>query len=337
MMNEIYGFQNTRKEVMQSSSGGAFIALCKAFEKLYAGNTVFCGAAFDSEMNVVHKCVESLEECKIFKGSKYVKSRCEIQKMNLDLAVQRGKHVFFSGTPCQINALNQYIEKQNLPRQMFITVDVICHGAPKVEFWNAYRKWLEMRNGSKITEYSFRYKPEGWKAYPAFVRFENVKTLVNTAETSVYSKMHMARYSIGKGCFSCPYAKEERISDITLGDYWGVEKVFPDLEYKRGVSLVLVHSQQGQELVQMIGQSRGVFLQKTTDESYLQFQHNLRKPTECPEGYEKFWDDFAQMPFENILNKYIGYGRKYCIMHQIKKIVRKTPLIEWYRDRRNGR
>ena len=335
-MDEVYAFQNTQAEVMQSSSGGAFIALCKAFEAMYAGNTVFCGAAFDDKMNVVHRCVNSAAECEIFKGSKYVKSRCEIQNLALDLAVQNGKHILFSGTPCQIYSLNQYIKKRSLSRQMFLTVDVICHGAPRKEFWDAYRGWLEERNGSKITKYSFRYKSEGWKAYPAFARFENGKELVNTAETSVYSKMHMARYSITKGCFSCPFAKEERVSDITLGDYWGVEKVFPKLAYKNGVSLVIAHSQPGVALVEVLGQSEDVFLQKTADKTYLQHQHNLRKPTECPEQYEKFWIDFAQMPFEAVLRKYIGYGCKYRVMHQIKKLVRKTPLIEWYRNRRKG-
>lgn len=333
-MNEVYAFQNVPKEVMQCSSGGAFIALCQVFEEKYAGNSVFCGAAFDNNMNVIHCCVSSLEECRIFKGSKYVKSQCEIQKLGLEDYIKKGKHILFSGTPCQIYALNQYVKSHGLPREMFLTVDVICHGTPKKEFWNAYKMWLEKKNESKLVAYSFRYKPEGWKAYPAFAKFENGKTLINTAETSVYSKMHMARYSISKGCFSCPFSKEERTSDITLGDYWGVEYVFPDLAYKNGVSLVIVHSDRGIELVEKLKLKQELFLEKTASKSYLQFQHNLNKPTECPNCYEEFWNDFSKMPFEELLKKYIGYGVKYRIEYSIKKIARKTPLIEWYRKRR---
>ena len=336
-MDEVYAFQNKQKEVMQSSSGGAFIALCYAFEEKHAGNVIFCGASFDSEMNVVHRCVSSASKCEIFKGSKYVKSRCEIQKLNLEEYVKNGKYVLFSGTPCQIAALNQYIKSHNLPQKMFMSVDVICHGTPKTEFWNAYRTWLEEKSGSKLIAYSFRYKPEGWKAYPAFAQFENRKTFVNTAETSVYSRMHMAGYSITKSCFSCPFSKEERISDITLGDYWGVEHVFPDLEYKNGVSLVIAHSNQGIELVKELRRNEGTFLKKTIDKTYLKFQHNLNSPTVCPDRYEEFWNDFSWMSFEKLLAKYIGYGKKYQIVYQIKKIVRKTLLIEWYRKRRENR
>lgn len=333
-MNQVYAFQNTPEEVMKSSSGGAFIALCRAFERKHAGQVVFCGAAFDEKLNVVHSCVKTVMECEIFKGSKYVKSRCDFRKLEFEKYIEAGKYILFSGTPCQVFSLNQYIKNHELPRDRFLTIDVICHGTPKVEFWNAYKTWLENKNKSALVAYSFRYKLEGWKAYPAFAQFENKKVIVNTAETSVYSKMHMERYSISKGCFSCPFSKEERISDITLGDYWGVEHVFPEVKYKSGVSLMIVHSDQGVEIVEKIECNRDVFLKKTTDRTYLQFQHNLNSPTECPERYSEFWTDFSQLSFEKLLKKYIGYGKKYRMIYQIKKIARKTPLIEWYRNRR---
>lgn len=332
-MHRVYAFQNTLEEVMNSSSGGAFIALCTAFERKYPGNAVFCGVTFDEKLNVVHKCVQSIKECEIFKGSKYVHSRCDLKKLGLVEYIREGKYILFSGTPCQIFSLNQYIKINDLPRDRFLTIDVICHGTPKVEFWNSYKKWLEMRNGSSLINYSFRYKPEGWKAYPAYAQFDNKKVLINTAETSIYSKIHMERYSISKGCFSCPFSKEERISDITLGDYWGVEKVFPKLEYKSGVSLILTHSTRGVDIVEQIKSNDGIFLEETTDKTYLKFQHNLNRPTECPERYSEFWTDFYQLPFEKLLEKYIGYGLKYRIIHQIKKLARKTPVIEWYRGR----
>lgn len=335
-INEVYAFQNVKEEVMKSSSGGAFIALCRAFDSIYKGKTVFYGAAFDDKLNVVHCCAKSVNECEIFQGSKYVKSKCNFQELRIKEQIQKGKHVLFSGTPCQIYALNQYIKKYELPRHMFVTVDVICHGTPKTEFWNAYKCWLEKKNGSSMIKYSFRYKPEGWKAYPAFAQFENGKKLINTAATSVYSQVQMAGLSIGKGCFSCPFAKEKRISDITLGDYWGIEHVFPELPYEKGVSLIIVHSQEAAIIIEKMGTLQDVFCIKTKDKSYLKYQHNLNKPTECPKNYDCFWNDFSKLSFDELLARYIGYGYKYNIIYQIKKIVRKTPLIEWYRDRRRN-
>lgn len=333
-INQVYAFQNLKEEVMKSSSGGAFIALCRAFENIHKGNAVFYGAAFDDKLNVVHRYAESVNECKAFQGSKYVKSNCNIQELKIKEQIRKGKYILFSGTPCQIYALNQYIKRHELPRHMFLTVDVICHGTPKTEFWDAYKSWLEQKYGSRMTKYSFRYKPEGWKAYPAFAAFENGKILINTAETSVFSHVQMAGLSIAKGCFSCPFANERRFSDITLGDYWGIEHVFSNLHYKKGVSLVLVHSQEAVALIDEMCKSQNTFCIKTTDKSYLKYQHNLNNPTQCPENYERFWNDFSKLSFEELIIKYIGYGYKYKIIYQIKKAIRKTPLIEWYRDGR---
>lgn len=336
-MPKVYAFKNTVEEIMKSSSGGAFIAICQAFEKLYGkGNVAFCGATFDENMIVKHMCVDSAEECHIFQGSKYVKSDCNYIFAKLKEKLQSGKKVLFSGTPCQIFAFNAFVKKENLNSDDVLTVDIICHGAPKKEFWLDYKKWIEAKAGASLTGYSFRYKPEGWKAYPAYAEFSNGKKFINTPDTSVYSKMHMTRYSIGKGCFSCPFAKEERISDITLGDYWGVERVMPEMANKKGVSLVLVHTDAGIKAIGAIDNSN-TSICETKDRSYLNYQHNLNKPTEMPDRYDEFWKDYKENDFESILKKYIGYGSKYRITYRVKKFVRKTPLIEWYRNRKlNG-
>lgn len=335
-MPDVYAFKNIDKEVMKSSSGGAFIAICQTFEVLHGiGNVAFCGAAFDDQMMVKHMCVESAAECCIFQGAKYVKSECNYIFPELKNQVLNGRWVMFSGTPCQVYALKSFLHKEKVDFEMVFTIDVVCHGVPKKEFWLDYKNWIGSKAGAKLKSYSFRYKLEGWKAYPAYSEFENGKRMVNTPETSVYSRMHMARYSISKGCFSCPFSKEERVSDITLGDYWGVEKIIPDIPSKTGVSLVLVHTNKGKNIVKIIEQT-GIYLVETEDRSYLKHQHNLNRPTERPERYDEFWKDYENDEFEGILRKYLGYGLKYKIIFVVKKMVRKTPLIEWYRSRKSG-
>ena len=334
-MSRVYAFQNTVEEVMRSSSGGAFIAICKAFEEMHgAGNVVFYGATYGDNMQVEHRGVFSAQECSIFQGSKYVKSKCKMDDLGIADELNQGKAILFSGTPCQVHAFNIYIKKYEPFEEKILTIDIICHGTPKVEFWNAYKEWLEKKNKSKMVAYSFRYKPQGWKAYPAYAEFENGKVLVNAAETSVFSKMHMARYSINKGCFSCPFSKEERVSDITLGDFWGIEKLLPKMNYKTGVSLVLSHSDDADSLIEHLAQNEEYFCRETKRRDYIKYQHNLNKPTEKPVNYEQFWSDFSTISFEKILQKYVGYGLKYRVFFCIKKVIRKTPLIEWYRNRK---
>lgn len=333
-MPEVYAYKNTHDEVMKSSSGGAFIAICHAFEAIGGkGNTTFYGAAFDEDMNVVHKRVESAGECRIFQGSKYVKSATETVYSDAARDLSEGRYVLFSGTPCQIAALKKTLEKNGADTEKLLTVDIICHGTPKKEFWNDYKAWLEDKTSGKLTEYSFRYKPQGWKAYPAYARFDNGKTLINTAETSVFSVAHMKLYSIAAGCFSCPFSNMNRRGDITLGDYWGVEKAVPEIPAKTGVSLILVNNPRAAALVESL-KTEGAYLVKTEDRSFITRQHNLNYPTKKPDGYDAFWQFYKENGFEATIRKYLGYGTKYRLAFAVKKLVRKTPLIEIYRNRK---
>lgn len=334
-MTHIYAYKNTEEEVMRSSSGGAFIRLCREFEEIHGKeNVAFYGVVLDENMEVKHMRANSAEQCHIFQGSKYVKSdflNCRQEIMD-DLT--DGKWVLFSGTPCQVYSVINYFSKKNLTDRLF-TIDIICHGTAKKEVWESYISWIEKMYGGKLISYSFRYKPEGWKAYPGYAKFDNGIELINTPETSVFSKLHLKAYSIEKGCFKCPFARQKRNSDCTLGDYWGIENTdTPIVKKETGVSLILANSERGQILVQGIfdkTKKMGDYIIETFDHKYLDHQHNLNKPTEIPNDYDIFWDDYVNASFEEIISKYLHWGIKYRVQFKIKKLVRKTPLISIYR------
>lgn len=332
-MREVYAYQNTASMLKISSSGGAFIGLCKAFFQLYPDGAV-CGAAFCEDMTVTHQLVHSYEDCARFQGSKYVRSQCgREQQSAVCEALQKGQHVLFSGTPCQVFAMKKHAEVHGAPMDRLLTVDLICHGAPKPEVWADYLRWLENGKG-RVTAYSFRYKPEGWKAYPAYAQLDNGEKLVNTARTSVYSRLHLKGYSLPKGCFTCPFSRQERAGDITIGDYWGIEEEKLSIPAKLGVSLVLLNQEAGRVLIEQIQKQsaeEGTFIRRIENERYLRYQHNLKKPTEQPAAYDAFWKDYAEHPFEWMLRKYLGYGPMYHARFAVHKMVRKTPAIALYR------
>lgn len=336
-MKKVYAFKNENKEVMNSSSGGAFIAICKTFENVFGiGMVSYYGATYDDNMNVVHKRVDTAEQCHIFQGSKYVKSNHARVLKEIELDVENKKKILFSGTPCQVFAVKNYLKAKNVTYDDIYYIDIICHGTPQVKIWEDYKRWLEAKHNSKLIKYSFRYKPEGWKAYPAYAKFENGKKLINTAETSIYSKLHMIGYITNKGCFSCPYATENREGDITLGDYWGIEKVLPSFSYKNGVSLIILNSNKMNKIVNnLVKYNCESNLEETKSDLYIKYQHNLTKQTEKPNNYDNFWNDYETNGFEYVLKKYLGYGLKYKIIFKIKKLVRKTPLIDMYRHFKN--
>lgn len=338
---KVFAYKNTEEKVMQSSSGGAFIAICETFEKLYGEEkVVFCGAELQADMVVRHSLVKKSKECKRFQGSKYVRSDItEIYKKIIE-QLKEGKWVLFSGTPCQVYALKQMGFKRGVVLDRLLAIDIICHGVPKPRIWNDYKKWLEQKSRSKLIQYNFRYKLEGWKAYPGYAEFQNGTKIINTPETSIYSYLHMAGYSIESGCFSCPFANEKRQGDITLGDYWGIETIVPDLPYKQGVSLILVNTLKGERIISQIEKSshmQGTYLIQTRGKAYVSEQENLVQATKKPKRYEEFWQDYESMSFDEIIDKYTGYGKWYRVVFGIKKYIRKTPLIEWYRAYKRNR
>ena len=235
--------------------------------------------------------------------------------------------------------IKKYIQKKQLDSKLF-TIDLLCHGTAKNQVWKDYIAWLEKNNKAKLMRFCFRYKPEGWKAYPGYAEFDSHKKLINTPETSVFSKLHLSAYSIEKGCFQCPFASEERNGDITLGDYWGIEYIDTTIRnYKDGVSLILCNSEVARILILRIGEKcreNHDFLIETKSREFIKYQDNFQRPTEMPKQYEEFWKDYEKKGFEDILIKYIGWGRKYKVLYNIKKIARKTMIIELYRRLKRG-
>lgn len=336
-MKKVYAFKNTFEQLMKSSSGGAYIALCETFENIFGkGNVVFYGAMYDKELNVIHGRKCSAEECSDFQGSKYVKSDMSKVLSLVEKDLLQRKYILFSGTPCQIFAIKKYIENKNIALDNLHCIDIICHGTPNEKIWNSYKKWLEKKENSKLIKYSFRYKPEGWKAYPAFAEFQNGKKKINTADLSIYSKLQMIGLTTNKGCFSCPYSNMNRVGDITIGDYWGIEKIMPTVESKNGVSLIIVNTEKGDSIVDKFDKDK-YFSEETNTDEYIKYQHNLKEKTQKPKNYNEFWNDYQEFGFEFILEKYLNYGKKYIIVHNIKKIIRKSPFINIYRNLKSKR
>lgn len=342
MKKHVYAFKNTDDEVMKSTSGGAFIGLCNAFELLHKNRKKFIyGARLTKNLRVEHTGVTTAKESSIFQGSKYVRSDCKECYYTIARQLKNGCSVLFSGTPCQVAALKNYIGREGISADQLFTVDLICHGTPKPRVWNDYKEWLEKKVHAGLKEYSFRYKPEGWKAYPAYARFDNGMVLKNTAELSVFSRLHMTGYITAKGCFSCPFSNLDRPGDITLGDFWGIERMNTAIPWEHGVSLVLVNTEKGMELLKNLSEAaeknQGMFLEEVQNHDYMKYQHNLCRPTEKPEHYEEFWKDYEQAGFAAVIKKYMNYSMKYKLKFLIKKVVRKTPFIHLYRKKRYGK
>ncbi len=232
----------------QSSSGGFFTALA---EYVIEQHGVVFGAAFNDEMDVVHIAVEDKEELYRLRGSKYVQSNMGKCLEQIKKKLDEGRLVLFSGTPCQVAGINSALggKYDNL-----ILVDIICHGTPAPEVWRKYLQYQEKIYKSQVVNASFRDKTNGWEEFSMALKFENGQSYISGLKTDLYLKAFLENLSLRKSCYNCSFKTEKRVSDLTIGDFWGVKDVAPNLYDAKGVSLVLAQSEKGEELLRKIEQ-----------------------------------------------------------------------------------
>lgn len=222
-----------------SASGGIFAAIAK--KALEEGYVVY-GAALQADFSVKHIGINSVEELWELQGSKYTQSDIGRTYSEVKKCLEHGGKVLFSGTPCQIDGLYSYIGKD---RHNLVTVDLICHGVPSNKMFKDYIKSL----GQNVTSFVFRDKSIGWgKNGSAFVDGRNTKIWESSSPYLYY--FSMGRIS-RESCYQCKYTCCHRPADITLGDYWGIEKQHPDYLKKnnwdeaQGVSAIIANTERG--------------------------------------------------------------------------------------------
>lgn len=300
------------KERAASQSGGMFAALSETV--LDMGGVVY-GAGYDSDWEVVHKRAVTKEERDAMRGSKYVQSRMDdnFEKVINDLWA--GKYVLFSGTHCQCAGLKSLLEMKKINTKKLFLIDLICHGVPSPKVYETFRNFMTEKHRGKLEGFNFRNKNKfGWHSHT-----ETLKINGKEYDSNCFREMFYNHNILRESCFQCPYKHIVHLTDITIGDCWGIETYASDFDDNAGVSLTLVNTIKGQKLFNEI--------KNKLDWQYADMQHclqpPLQKPFERPATKDQFWRDFQQKPFEYILSHYTTeYGWKNKIKKGCKKVIK---------------
>lgn len=224
----------------KSSSGGAFYAL--GLKVIEAGGVV-CGASFGHNFSVQHSFAFTKEDLERMIGSKYVQSDLKGVFQNIKEFLNEGKLVMFSGTPCQVAGLKNYIGEN--PK--LITVDFVCHGVPSPKIWRAYIDELQRKN--RLEKVNFRDKHFGWKNFTLTFKYENGKYVANKRWAEPYMKCFLRDLDLRPSCYECKSKGVDRPSDLTLADLWGADDIDKELNGDEGITLVVVHSEKGKRIL----------------------------------------------------------------------------------------
>lgn len=222
-----------------SSSGGVFYILAE--KTINEGGVVF-GARFDSNWQVIIDYAEDMQGVEAFMGSKYVQARIENAYIDAKRFLTEGRIVLFSGTPCQIAGLQKFLHNSY---ENLLTVDFVCHGTPSPMVWEMYLNAVEKEYG-QIKDIEFRNKSNGWKKYCLNFQFKNNVSVVTPHPEDPFMKAFLQDIILRPSCYACKAKGGSSNSDLTIADFWGIEKVFPELDDNKGTSMVFINTNKGQ-------------------------------------------------------------------------------------------
>lgn len=297
---------NDKKERSKSASGGAFIGVVNALKKKHK-NLYVAGATWQKSISVKHELLP-VDEVDKFRKSKYVQSDTHevfaITKEKLD----NDEAVLFSGTPCQIAELKHYLEKEY---EKLYTVDLVCHGVPGNSIFHKYINSIEKKHNKKVINVVFRHKKKDiyGETHSDLVKvtLEDGQVLLGNNKTNSYLRGFRTGLFYRESCYSCPYANPDRLSDITIGDYWNIQKKYTEYVDYTGVSCLLINSERGKEIFDNM---EGLETKETTVEYLLNNNSQLVRSSEVHTNRNKFFEDYNSKEFEKLIVECIGKPEK---------------------------
>lgn len=279
-----------------SSSGGIFTALARAVLKNHG---LVYGAMINKELCCSHVRIDSLAGLSVLRGSKYVQSHIDQAYILAKQDLVAGKQVLFVGTACQIGGLKAYLRKEY---DNLLTCDVLCHGVPSAVFFNKYIAWIEKEHDSLVEEIRFRDKKYGWLRYSQNILFSNQQQLIIPFSENLFSKGFLSNICLREACYQCCYKTGKKFSDITLGDFWGVQVFYPELFDDKGTSIVFVHSQKGEDF--LAREKNNLKLEPVSYDSAVAWNSAYYKSVEKHVQRDQFCQDLFVLDFPLLMQKY---------------------------------
>ena len=255
----------------KSTSAGVSALMAEYF--LSIGGYV-CGAAYDEEFKVKHILVNNEKGANRIKKSKYIQSEIGLTFRKIKELLDADTPVLFTGTPCQVAGLKGYLKKDY---ENLLTMDLICHGVPSPGVWKKYldENIDEILN---LSDVDFRLKDgQGWKNYRMAFSYRNTKQISESPNKNAYYLQFLRNLGLRDTCYECPFSECPRVGDISMGDWWGVIDIAPELiADDKGLSAVLLNNEKGKRYFEKISDRFTVKHEMTVKEAFTKNRYNSK-------------------------------------------------------------
>lgn len=304
-------FQNNDPVVLkESTSGGFFTAL--GTWVIEQGGVVF-GAAYGGNFAIQHRYVESVDDLKLFRNSKYTQSEIGKSFRQAKDFLSKGRWVCFSGTPCQLEGLHRYLKKDY---EKLIKVDIVCHACPSPLVFRKFLQYQSNRLAINPTNVKFRDKVYGYKYSVMSIYSGNKLCYKEGIDTDVMLRAFFNNLSPRPSCFACPSKKRYRITDFTMWDCFDVERFSKLLDNDKGVTRIVMHSDKAKNIWDAV-KEHGSFVEISADEAVFGVKEMVTPVSENPRRKE-FFADLNSLPAEVVFQKWFPL----TIRHRLEKQAR---------------
>lgn len=302
----------------KSSSGGIFSILA---EYIIKNNGIVYGASFDEKFNVKHKRILYSKDLDLLRGSKYVQSSIGNVYQQVKNDLESEKQVLFTGTPCQVEGLKSYLGKEYIN---LITMDFICHGVPSPLVWKKYLEKMKNLMQENIKNIYFRNKDIGWYLFSLKIIFDK-KRYINTVNDDLFMRGFLQDVYLRPSCYSCKFKKINRISDITVADFWGIENILPKMADDKGTSLIVIHSEKGKLLFDKLNEN--MILNEVNLNEAIKFNTSMVASVKYNEKRKDFFVELnSGEDLINLIKKYTKVTLKRRIKNKLKLIIKKYGI-----------
>jgi coenzyme F420-reducing hydrogenase beta subunit len=295
------GTYKSKDVIYDSSSGGAFTAIYQVYTN--KGYVVY-GAQYEDHLRVVHGRAETEKECEKFRKSKYIQSDTLGCFIKVENDLKSGKSVLFSGVSCQCAALISYLDTKKVSKENLITVNILCHGVPSQAMFDKYIEEEEEEEAALVYQFRFKNKEaerSKVNSRTAWVEFSNGHKYIRTVDNDPFLRGYYKRLFYRPSCATCHFTCKERISDFTIADAWGIEKIKPEYRPIEGVSLILFNTEKAKDAFETINAEMD--LEEVTSEWALASQRLFRAPTDMHKNRDKFFNLWKKMSFKKAVFK----------------------------------
>lgn len=313
-----YAVKNKNFDVrINSRSGGVFSALSDFYLK---NNGVVFGCVLNENLEAIQICAKTQDERDKMRGSKYVQSNTLDTFKETKEYLDKGVKVLYSGTPCQIDALHSYLGKRY---NNLFCIDIVCHGVPSPLIYQEFLKWNEKKYKGKCIQIDFRNKKKyGWESHIESLLIQKNNSKKKQVNSRIYTELFYSHCALRPSCYNCLYKNLNRVGDISIADYWGINNINPEFNDNNGISLVIINTEKGLELFNKIKDD--IYFIKTNIEDSM--QPPLKEQFKEPKIRKQFWEDYNNKGINYLIKKYGCNNIKTKlnkIIYSIKKIVKK--------------